>query len=117
MYHVECIDIHKEDMMYLYFDRSCLCANNMYNTANFHIRNLMTGLKKDPSLCTENEKSVMRTFGRAIPVINFSHRIKHFEKIYRICQDLPPTGFLMPCSGIQTMRIIGPSIPMSCRMP
>ena len=73
--------------MYLYFDRSCLCANNMYNTANFHIRNLMTGLKKDPSLCTENEKSVMRTFGRAIPVINFSHRIKHFDKIYRICQD------------------------------
>ena len=87
MYHVECIDIHKEDMMYLYFDRSCLCANNMYNVANFHIRNLMTGLKKDPSLCTENEKSVMRAFGRAIPVINFSHRIKHFEKIYRICQD------------------------------
>ena len=68
MYHVECIDIHKEDMMYLYFDRSCLCANNMYNVANFHIRNLMTGLKKDPSLCTENEKSVMRAFGRAIPV-------------------------------------------------
>ena len=87
MYHVECIDIHKEDMMYLYFDRSCLCANNMYNVANFHIRNLMTGLKKDPSLCTENEKSVMRAFGRAIPVINFSQRIKHFEKIYRICQD------------------------------
>ena len=55
MYHVECIDIHKTDKMYLYIDRACLCANNMYNVANFHIRNLMTGLKKDISLRTENE--------------------------------------------------------------
>ena len=47
MYHVECIDIHKTDKMYLYIDRACLCANNMYNVANFHIRNLMTGLKKE----------------------------------------------------------------------
>ena len=31
MYHVECIDIHKTDAMYLYIDRACLCANNMYN--------------------------------------------------------------------------------------
>ena len=50
MYHVECIDIHKSDKMYQYIDRACLCANNMYNVANFHIRNLMTGLKKDISL-------------------------------------------------------------------
>ena len=55
MYHVECIDIHKTDKMYLFIDRACLCANNMYNVANFHIRNLMTGLKKDISLRTENE--------------------------------------------------------------
>ena len=42
MYHVECIDIHKADKMYLYIDRACLCANNMYNVANFHIRNHCT---------------------------------------------------------------------------
>ena len=67
MYHVECIDIHKTDKMYLYIDRACLCANNMYNVANFHIRNLMTGLKKDLSLRTENERSVIRTFAVSIP--------------------------------------------------
>ena len=66
MYHVECIDIHKAEGMYLYIDRACLCANNMYNAANFHIRNLMTGLKKDISLRTENEKSVIRTFAGSI---------------------------------------------------
>ena len=87
MYHVECIDIHKAEGMYLYIDRACLCANNMYNAANFHIRNLMTGLKKDISHRTENEKSVIRTFARSIPVINFSLRVKRFVKIFRIFMD------------------------------
>ena len=87
MYHVEYIDIHKTDEMYLYIDRACLCANNMYNVANFHIRNLMTGLKKDISLRTENEKSVIRTFAFSIPEVNFSLRVKHFVKIFRIFLD------------------------------
>ena len=87
MYHVECIDIHKTDAMYLYIDRACLCANNMYNVANFHIRNLMTGLKKDISLRTENERSVIRTFASSIPAVNFSLRLKHFVKIFRIFLD------------------------------
>ena len=84
MYH---IDIHKTDAMYLYIDRACLCANNMYNVANFHIRNLMTGLKKDISLRTENEKSVIRTFAFSIPAVNFSLRVKHFVKILRAFLD------------------------------
>ena len=87
MYHVECIDIHKTDKMYLYIDRACLCANNMYNVANFHIRNLMTGLKKDIPLRTENERSVIRTFASSIPAVNFSLRLKHFVKIFRIFLD------------------------------
>ena len=87
MYHVECIDVHKTDQMYQYIDRACLCANNMYNVANFHIRNLMTGLRKEPALCTENERSVIRTFASSIPAVNFSLRLKHFVKIYRIFRD------------------------------
>ena len=54
MYHVECIDIHKDDTLFPYADRASLCANNMYNAANFYIRNLMTGLKKD--ICKRTEK-------------------------------------------------------------
>ena len=80
MYHVECIDIQKTDAMYLYIDRACLCANNMYNVANFHIRNLMTGLKKDISLRTENEKSVIRTFASSIPAVNFSLRVSALSR-------------------------------------
>ena len=87
MYHVECIDIHKADKMYLYIDRACLCANNMYNVANFHIRNLMTGLKKSISLRTDNEATVIKAFGSSIPAINSSLRVKRFCKIFRIFQD------------------------------
>ena len=45
MYHVECIDIRKNNALFGYSDRACLCANSMYNVSNFFIRNLMTGLK------------------------------------------------------------------------
>ena len=93
MYHVECIDIHKTDKMYLYIDRACLCANNMYNVANFHIRNLMTGLKKDLSLRTENEKSVIRTFASSIPAVNFSLRLKHWMQSSQRLRKKSPLPF------------------------
>ena len=47
----------------------------------------MTGLKKDISLRTENERSVIRTFASSIPAVNFSLRLKHFVKIFRIFLD------------------------------
>ena len=91
MYHVECIDIYKADQVYPYIDRACLCANNMYNAANFHIRNLMTGLRKGP-LCTDNEKKVIRTFASSIPTVNSSLRVKRFCKIFRIFRDRSLSG-------------------------
>ena len=87
MYYVECIDIHKTDKMYLYLDRACQCANNMYNVANFHIRNLMTGLKKKGSQCTENEASVISTFASSIPGINSGLRVKLYVKALKIFSD------------------------------
>ena len=84
MYHVECIDIRKKDPMYLYLDRACLCANNMRNVANFHIRNLMTGLKKKPAERTANEVSVIKTVAEAIPEINRNLQDKYELKIRNI---------------------------------
>ena len=84
MYHVECIDIRKKDPMYLYLDRACLCANNMRNTANFHIRNLMTGLKKKPAERTANETAVIKAVTEAIPVINKGLRDKYELKVRNI---------------------------------
>ena len=44
-------------------------------------------MKKDISLRTENERSVIRTFAGSIPGINFSLRMKHFVKIFRVFLD------------------------------
>ena len=60
MYHVETIDIGKKHPMFPYLDYACLCANNMYNVANFHIRNLMTGLHKEEHERAQNERNVLR---------------------------------------------------------
>ncbi len=84
MYHVECIDIRKKDPMYLYLDRACLCANNMRNTANFHIRNLMTGLKKRPDERTANEAAVIKAVAEAIPAVNKDLRDKYELKVRNI---------------------------------
>jgi len=84
MYHVECIDIHKNDPLFPYLDRASLCANNMYNVSNFYIRNLMTGLKKDPSLRTENERAVIATVSGSISGINEKLRGKYELKIRNI---------------------------------
>ena len=83
MYHVECIDIHKDDILFSYADRASLCANNMYNVANFYIRNLMTGLKKEIRLRTENENFVIGTVTGSISGINDSLRDKYERKVRR----------------------------------
>ena len=84
MYHVECIDIHKDDILFSYADRASLCANNMYNVANFYIRNLMTGLKKEIRLRTENENFVIGTVTGSISGINDSLRDKYERKVRKI---------------------------------
>ena len=84
MYHVECIDIHKDDPLFPYVDRACLCANNMYNVSNFYIRNLMTGLKKDERGRTANEAFVIKTVSGSIPGINDSLREKYDRKVRKI---------------------------------
>ena len=84
MYHVECIDIHKDDPLFPYIDRACLCANNMYNVSNFYIRNLMTGLKKDERGRTANEAFVIKTVSGSIPGINTRLREKYDRKVRKI---------------------------------
>ena len=87
MYHVECIDIHKDHPLFGYLDRACLCSNNMRNVANFYIRNLMTGLGKDPSARTENEVGVIQTVYIAVPQINAVLREKYELKARNIRED------------------------------
>ena len=87
MYHVETIDIGKKHPMFPYLDRACLCANNMYNVTNFHIRNLMTGLHKDEHERTQNERDVLRLVAESVPVINERLAEKYKARKKRIEND------------------------------
>ena len=58
MYYVQNVQVKPEDSLYSYCDRLTKAANNLYNATLFRIRQVMTGVKKDPSELTENEKNV-----------------------------------------------------------
>lgn len=70
MYHIECIDIRPGYELFGFSDNACLYANNMPNTANIYIRNLMTGLKKPVPERTDSERSVIEEVNGFIPGIN-----------------------------------------------
>ena len=62
MYHTAIFDVYATSAtneLFAYMDRLTAGAKCMYNVANFHIRQLITGLKKDPSERTPNEQGVI----------------------------------------------------------
>lgn len=87
MYHTETIDIDRKHPMLQYADNYTAYANNMFNTANFYIRNLMTGLKKDADKRTTNESEVIAIVKESIPSINKSLKEKYDQKVGRIKAD------------------------------
>ena len=73
MYHTAIFDVYDTSVtkeLFSYFDRLTAGAKCMYNVANFHIRQLMTGLKKKPSERTPNEQSVIDKVAKYLPLIN-----------------------------------------------
>ena len=73
MYHTAIFDVYDASAtkeLFAYMDRLTAGAKCMYNVTNFHIRQLMTGLKKDPSERTPNEQSVIDKVGKYLPLIN-----------------------------------------------
>jgi len=60
MYHVEKINIKPKHPLFEFCDTATNAAKNMYNVANFYIRNTMTGLSKEPDKRTSNEQEVLR---------------------------------------------------------
>ncbi len=92
MYHMESIDIRPADPEFAYMDRASLCSNNMFNTANFYIRNLMTGLAKQPDERTPNENFVISSVNDAIPDINKLLMDKYERKVQKIINDKQLSG-------------------------
>ena len=83
MYHVECIDVRKGHPMFEYCDSITAWSKNMYNVANYHIRNVMTGLKKSPEERTANENEVLKTVFNSFVALN-SIRVSKGKKPFKL---------------------------------
>ena len=70
MYHVDLYEVHTEDGLYAYCDTVTKAYKCMYNTANYYIRNTMTGLHKPPEERTHNETEVLHEVFTHIAPIN-----------------------------------------------
>ena len=63
MYHVEKINIKPKHKLFEFCDTVTNVSKNMYNVANFYIRNAMTGLSKETNQRTSNETEVLSHCG------------------------------------------------------
>lgn len=59
MYHVEMINVRETDVLFHYCDDITAKAKNMFNVANYYIRNTMTGISKPKAMRTKNEREVL----------------------------------------------------------
>lgn len=71
-----------------YFGCQTHLAKNLRNTANFIIRNLRTGLSKDPEERTDNEKEVLETVRTGIEIANEKLQ-KDAIRLTKQLQDMP----------------------------
>lgn len=84
MYHVELINIKENDPFFAFCDDITNKAKNMFNVANFYIRNTMTGLKKDEASLTANETEVLNVVSESIKALNVKYADKGKSKQFTI---------------------------------
>ena len=67
MYRTIKVSVKKEDPLYNYCDNITKLTNNLSNATLFRIRQVMTGLNKDPQSRTVNENEIISEIERALP--------------------------------------------------
>ena len=81
----------KSKDLYAHFARQCHLAKNLQNTANFYIRNLRSGLKKDPADRTQRENEVIQVTMEAIDRYN-KHKQEQFANAVQRARKLAVKG-------------------------
>ena len=76
MYRTVRYEINENHEMYDYCRLVCSRFKNMYNVANYYIRNVMTGIKKPLKELTSNEKEVLNTVRHYLELNNASMNSK-----------------------------------------
>ncbi|WP_279146379.1 MULTISPECIES: RNA-guided endonuclease InsQ/TnpB family protein [Clostridium] len=71
--------IKKNNPLFEYCDEMCFKAKNLYNIANFYVRQAFSGIKKEPELRHDNETMVINTVNSCIKELNHI-KVITFEK-------------------------------------
>ena len=82
------VDQNRMPKLASYFECQTHLAKNLRNSANFIIRNLRTGLKKDPDKRTANENEVIETVRIGIEMANEKLQ-KDVDRLTKQLQSLP----------------------------
>ena len=69
MYRTFRVDVGPEDALYGYFDRMTVAHTNLYNSALFVCRQVLSGAGKEPNERQENEKNVLEQIRSALPLM------------------------------------------------
>lgn len=78
----------KDSVFCQYFLTNTTDARRMYNTANFYIRNTMTGIKKSPELRTPNEVEVLHDVFTGIQKANKAKDSKYQKDLEKYNKGL-----------------------------
>ena len=62
--------INNKHPLFSYCDNVCLCSKNLYNIANFYIRQCFFGLQKDETSLNENESTIINLINSKIDDLN-----------------------------------------------
>ncbi|MCL6572632.1 MAG: transposase, partial [Bacillus sp. (in: Bacteria)] len=76
------VTVKKGHKLYPYFEGLCLNGTNLYNTANFYIRQVYTALKNDKKL-QPLQKEVMETIYQNIDQMNEKKTIAYYKKVIK----------------------------------
>ena len=67
MYKTRKYEVDETHPLYSYFNTICGNSKCLYNVTNYYVRNMMTGIQKDISKRTSNEKAVIQMVEQALP--------------------------------------------------
>ena len=70
MYRTVSFEIKKNTELYAYLEELCANSKKLYNTTNFYIRQVMTGIQKEDADRQPNEKEVLSKIKEFLPLVN-----------------------------------------------
>ncbi len=78
-YRIVQIRIKKSHALFQFCDNACFASKNLYNVGNFHIRQVFSGLQKEPEFRHQNEIEVLEKIEVQIEQVN-AIKSNTFEK-------------------------------------